>query len=1419
MTRRHSLFTRCLAVLLAMVLIASNGSGLALGVQAAETQDSLFNLIASSGAGTDEMRKVLQYADALPVLKAMDVAEVKYEEAPTSATATLEHGKLTVEDAAGGWVPYSATTATDGTKYFAEGANEITGLTVGETAKVKFALALTEYDEVGAAAMKYIADLAAEAANQETILSQLGSENKLKTMKALNSGAISDYADQVESLTPFDLLTEDEYNALDVNDDGIVSAEEENILKNSEEYKALQAKLDPVKAQFATALRSLRFVTSDSVYWKTNAYKSKLLVYAMLSECAKPGGLAHYYQNEDKVLEELEALKTTMEDINKTDGDEEVEAYKEKIWAYLAGDIVDPNMIGDLAEQMGDNITTLGTFGDTCKNAVDWEADEVTIKAALNAIANCKDTTDYSAKVVLYSGEIEVIDDSFRKVILEDIGEKTYPKGSELTAELINGIIAEVEADNAHCDVTMTVDGVDFTAMVGTKLDDNITVKVTIVPAEYYVTLKVLDHPEEKLKVMGNDNELVLPIPEGYTWKYNLMWEDGWLVDQTAAIVDAEKYMDEIATGNFWIVVSEVNDTYMNMLELFVATMNEKLGAGSFVLDKENNSLTMNISLDELEPIAITLVNDERFADAGNIKLNGKDFLYSNDILVSMAALVEALLNDNTFGSERLIALGNGTTNTLLAGDTTITLCKKTLDLTLNLSEIPEQMASVAKGLETVKGYMSFKANDGKMDVSLTMPEKLHELYLTEALATSDASEAEMIEISNQATVKFVNDYFDMFKAADPSFKAFSNTAGKFIDRDLSAFEEYYDMIFDVAKKAEVNTDNMTMSISGNSLKLKDMLEPLGLGGLKMAMNYAIEETLEVNANLIVTNKAPVFKALVIDPAQPSKVNAIDYKQSISTLANSSVVILMGDVDTLTFNGEKNLLDLNGHTVGSVVANGKLIIVDSSLGTTPCGTVNAISGNATILGGNYPNNDVTGMLKDGYTQVGGVVQHKMYTINGGNITINKDFFTKANMGNYKEKAMALAADIAVDLALNGYRYGALSVNGNTLFAAEYVDLMGTVFGDSTVDSLINQTVAAVNKTGISALANEILDILLNFEAMAEAVNSAGTIATFTVTGNVWEIADLYVKNDLITTDLRTGSKADDFTKKLNVPALPDDIKNYAYKALVEMGKIDNSDIEVTLSEVSYGDKTLSAKGSATVTVDMDLTAGDYYDYYIKAIAVAVKKGDIDAAKALYAQGSDAVKDEFDKGTVKAVLEQLEDVTYAQVAELAAKANNETVDEYMAKYADEVKAAVAKVNEYATKALNRFEGNALLSKTIGSLDSDDDGVYEWSGSPSKSVSKGIKGYTVALTVEKVDVTAKINIFNDCLWGDADHDGKVNSTDARLIMQYRAGYNMDEVTDYFCTARTDVNRDGKINSSDARLVMQYRAGIIKELPHVE
>ena len=61
------------------------------------------------------------------------------------------------------------------------------------------------------------------------------------------------------------------------------------------------------------------------------------------------------------------------------------------------------------------------------------------------------------------------------------------------------------------------------------------------------------------------------------------------------------------------------------------------------------------------------------------------------------------------------------------------------------------------------------------------------------------------------------------------------------------------------------------------------------------------------------------------------------------------------------------------------------------------------------------------------------------------------------------------------------------------------------------------------------------------------------------------------------------------------------------------------------------------------------------------------------------------------------------------------------------------------------------------------------------------------------------------------GDVNQDGKVNLTDAKLVMQH---YNGAKALDSRQKENADVNGDGKVNLTDAKLIMQYYNGEITE-----
>jgi hypothetical protein len=65
----------------------------------------------------------------------------------------------------------------------------------------------------------------------------------------------------------------------------------------------------------------------------------------------------------------------------------------------------------------------------------------------------------------------------------------------------------------------------------------------------------------------------------------------------------------------------------------------------------------------------------------------------------------------------------------------------------------------------------------------------------------------------------------------------------------------------------------------------------------------------------------------------------------------------------------------------------------------------------------------------------------------------------------------------------------------------------------------------------------------------------------------------------------------------------------------------------------------------------------------------------------------------------------------------------------------------------------------------------------------------------------------------LLGDVNGDGEVNTTDAKLVMQYDLGL-IDETGLDLSVA--DVNGDGAVNTTDAKLIMQLDLGLIDKFP---
>lgn len=134
------------------------------------------------------------------------------------------------------------------------------------------------------------------------------------------------------------------------------------------------------------------------------------------------------------------------------------------------------------------------------------------------------------------------------------------------------------------------------------------------------------------------------------------------------------------------------------------------------------------------------------------------------------------------------------------------------------------------------------------------------------------------------------------------------------------------------------------------------------------------------------------------------------------------------------------------------------------------------------------------------------------------------------------------------------------------------------------------------------------------------------------------------------------------------------------------------------------------------------------------------------------------------------------------------------------------------------SLNLEKGSVdTLVVTYNPTDTTDDKTVTWSSSNNNVVTVS-DGKITAVGKGEAVITAKVGSFtatckvlvseNNKL-GDVNLDGKINSLDARIVLQYSVGSR--ELNDNQLVY-ADVNCDGKISSLDARKILQKAAGII-------
>lgn len=1239
-----------------------------------------------------------------------------------------------------------------------------------------------------------------------------------------------------------------------------------------------------------------------------------LNIFAMINEYAD-GGMIYYYKNSETVRAEVKTLSKHLVDLT---ADAEKQAALAKLLQDPGVDrpeLVEKieklgTAMTEIAEQLApvnDNIDLESKNLSKLLNALASGEMKLTDKGAVHILSESVTVQDESSRMA----SVEIIIDGVK---VATINTDSVMRGEKLSKEMIAELRKQVEAIIAEELGSLRkyysiVDGTKD-LVVGTEMWDDLKVSYVCEAKNY--TVKIEGVEDQTINV--NNMAIELPRYDNGTDVITLMYI--YMVDgeekTSASYAFSLEQIDRLFKNGVYEITRFTRNESERKLHQFLTKVNDNTAGVSFRVENGIMIADVTLSAAGFEALAAGLLE----GGYSYIGMNGKTFMtdHGDGLEISLQTVLDAILNDETFSNQTIINLGKNNGGKVLKTNLQLgldeeTLFEQNMPFVLNLNSVPSQLVSIANGLNAIKNNFSFKAVDGKLDIDLNLPEKLYEAYLTALLVAGEVDTSDMNAVDNEIAFRFVYDYVDFILGNEKiTADTFQNTLemldgiafDKIPNKDLTAYAKYLEAARDVYNNIDIVTSPeapVTVTVSTTAKALNKIINGLGidLSSVKLFLGM-VRELNEKNEGIVLTataevelkNTAKDFEAVIFDMDAAIEggkdlfgaykngaikgaavdlvkgkglANAADYTGNLSnrltTVTGPAAIYLLSDVEGDLVINSTTIIDLNGFTVkGDIVANGKVLIVDSTIDTDECGGVEGIvSGNAFIVAGNYEQN-VSKFLMDGYKQVGTSVQNAMYTIeyNNGNfnLVLNSDFMDECD--GLLPSLRALAADIAVDLALNLYFPASLA--GVYGIGDNFNDILG-LMDRADIGEIADLALALVDVEGISNIMNTLMADMLKFGAIADAIENETAMGGYTLTTMPWAVEFMHVYEEGVSDYLTVGIVAKDEAVKnttVSIKLVGNNIK-HVLSLLRELDRIivdDETYITVDLKQPVRDGKFVNIAGSAAAHLSVDLTVDASYQ---AILAVAIAYGNPDKAAELVAamEDEDALYAAMNQVTIRELIRAMgamsRDVTFAEMAAAVGATVTDEAERLENLYhlivcaSGKVLAKIESLNvegiinrgeNAAEKILEKLElttlqpvldraGNVIdrilakvtLDSTLGALDQGD-GSYILQYAYARSGDVEVRGYGVNYALESLEGMIKVKVFTPagCLWGDANHDGEVNAMDATLVLQYSAGTLA--AGQEFCTLRTDVNGDGEINAMDATLILQHSAGTITKFP---
>ena len=1425
MKQRTSFLKRCLAFALAFVLFVSQANlGLVQHVRAAENganesgvnagnvdSSDLFTIIAKN-YGTPKIEAILSSG---AVKGNETISYNKPSTAELESLVKLEDTTLTAESFASGynglsWAPYSYS-VDGGAEQLFNGASVVV-LPDFTKVSVNYRLTMTNYsaDDVQAV-LDMAAGLVDEAEGQKSILDRLASfKNDMTTlnkMVLIGANSVVDYV-------PGDFSSE-------VRAD--MKATISEIINNGFEEDG-----------------TLKLNTIIDTYTDPNN-----------------GGLTYYYQNAEYVKGEIKFLSEHLDAMLN-----EEEGHKDLLAALLNnmgfGQYVEKldglkEKIGEIDRDLLPVNANIDTTDDT-KLATLVEALTAEGSVACEKAGNPYVELDPVVRNSDLYATIEV------KVAVEGKSasfDVTVRKPNALTQAQVDELKAKV---NAFVNETVEVayynnnfnNGAELDALVGVALTEGATYSYNWTAKDYIVKI------EGEADQTVNVNNLYINLPGhvdaeiGMSYVYVIgdqKVEPGRFHFQKADLLNL--FVDGVLT-----ITRLEKNIYAENLVKMVQDVNVEMGFEALKLVGEDGAYSgveANIVASDLMNLMMALIMKSGYTYIG---LNNEPLVYAtetNELELSLQTLVNAICLDEDFNNEMLVALGENGGGKLLnatmqLGSTSEKLQFRGLNLTVNLTSVPNQLVQYVNYIKLASKYITFHGDNGVMAFEVNMPDQAYAVYAGALVLSGNVDKNEVNELTQKVPVQFVYDYLCSITGSEMDLITYSNTLEMLgIDKDLAAYNEYYNVGMNAYNEyvdVEINDDKTSVSVDAPVKTVVDiMVKLLGIKNetlnmfLPMVKEYKYDSLVTINTTGKLENVDKTYYALVLDAEASGIRNKMEAPSSYASLAKEtaelagySVIMLTADVPgDLTIAGT-TILDLNGFDVeGTINATGNLYIIDSSISTYAAGTVGAVKGNAVIIAGNYLS-DVSAYLKDGYYMDGTTVRHTLYTMKNIDgvmtFTLNGDFYEDENVSGYLPDVRALAVDIATDLVLNYYNTAMIGVEEFELVHMNFDDLVGLYAGDNRVVELAKKLLSAFtvgeegfeNQAGFEGVVNLILADLLNFEQITKGLNTNTAFVTHNLTVAPWTIqVDHNEEENYATLDFcanmalaKTGKFGLAIESKFN-----DNISAMT-GVLADIVVADETYAMVDIPTPTYSNKTLTVSGAVKARMVMDMS---HNRDYLTVIGVVLAYGNPDKAEAIAAALNTNNADDL-KANMKAVIDNTSvKELFTALKKLSRKVDFATmaaeVGVNVTGISAEIERAFHLVMCAAGRGLQELDITGMNSK-LGALYNPATGYYELTKENIfRDKEFNVRSYSALVELEATELTLMVKLFaDDCLWGDANHDGLVNTDDASLIEEYVVNEGVME--QFFCTIRTDVSGDGIINSDDASLIREYVVGNIDAFP---